>query len=70
MANIENEFGLDPWVSSSAQLAEKYTLYSVPDEDKWRAPLLVKLLEQKSEMIVMKESTKTISEVIDSLCCS
>ena len=70
LANIENEFGLDPWVSSSAQLAEKYTLYSVPDEDKWRAPLLVKLLEQKSEMIVMKESTKTISEVIDSLCCS
>ena len=70
LANIEHEFGLDPWVSSTAQLAQKYILYSVPDEDKWRAPLLVKLLEQKSEMKIMKENTKTISEVIDSLCCS
>ena len=50
-------------------LAEKYcTLYIVPD--KWRASLLVELLEQKSEMSVMKEKTDTISEVIDSLCCS
>ena len=70
LSNIENEFELDPWVSSSAQLREKYTFYRVPEEDKWRAPLLVKLLDQKNEMTTMKENTKTISEVIDSLCCS
>ena len=70
LSNIENEFELDPWVSSSAQLREKYTFYRVPEEDKWRAPLLVKLLDQKNEMTTMKENSKTISEVIDSLCCS
>ena len=45
---------------ASAQLADKYNLFSVPDEDRWRAPLLVKLLEQKSDMSMMKEQTKTI----------
>ena len=43
MSNIENEFVLDPRVSSSAQLCEKYTFYRVPEEDKWGSPLLVKL---------------------------
>ena len=70
LLNIEEEFGLDPWVSSSAQLGEKYCLYHVPDEDRWRLPLLVKLLDQKRDMAVMEENTKTISELIDSLCYS
>ena len=70
LLNIEEEFGLDPWVSSSAQLGEKYCQYNVPDEDKWRLPLLVKLLDQKRDMAVMEENTKTISELIDSLCYS
>ena len=43
-------FELDHWVSSSAQLSEKFTFYSVPEDDKWRAPLPVKLLDQKNEM--------------------
>ena len=70
LLNIEEEFGLDPWVSSSAQLGEKYCQYNVPDEDRWRLPLLVKLLDQKRDMAVMEENTKTISELIDSLCYS
>ena len=70
LLNIEEEFGLDPWVSSSAQLGEKYCQYTVPDEDRWRLPLLVKLLDQKRDMAVMEEKTKTISELIDPLCYS
>ena len=67
---LENEFGLDPWVSSSFQLAENYGDYNVPEEDEWRLPFLVKLLDQRREMIAMNEKTKTISELIDSLCYS
>ena len=70
LMNLEAEFGLDPWVSSSSQLAEMYSDSEVPAEDGWRLPLLVKLLDQKREMEVMKEKTKTISELIDSLCYS
>ena len=70
LINLEEEFGLDPWVSSSSQLAEVYSGYEIPTEDGWRLPLLVKLLDQKREMAVMNEKTKTISELIDSLCYS
>ena len=70
LINLEEEFGLDPWTSSSSQLAEKYSGYEIPAEDGWRLPLLVKLLDQKREMEVMIEKTKTISELIDSLCYS
>ena len=70
LVNIEEEFGLDPWVSSSAQLGEKYSCYSVPADDSWRLPLLVKLLDQKREMTICEENTMTISELIDSLCYS
>ena len=70
LLNLEEEFQVDPWVSSSYQLAQKYGVYSVPEEDKWRLPLLVKLLDQRREMKTIKQNTKTISELIDSLCYS
>ena len=70
LLNIEEEFGLDPWVSSSAQLGEKYCQYTVPDEERWRLPLLVKLLVKKRDMAVKEEKTNAISELIDSLCYS
>ena len=58
LINLEEEFGLDPWVSSSSQLADQYSIYGV------------KLLGQKRPMQTMNEKTKTISELIDSLCYS
>ena len=70
LLNIEEEFELDPRVSSSFQLGEKYCLYHVPDEDRWMLSFLVKLLDQNRDMAVMEENTKTISELIDSLCYS
>ena len=68
--NLEEEFGLDPWTSSSSQLAAKYSCYAVPAADGWRLPLLVRLLDQRKDMETMNEKTKTISELIDSLCYS
>ena len=59
LIRIEEEFGLDPWVSNSAHLAEKYKCYDVPAVDEWRLPLLVKLLNQRREMSVCEERTKS-----------
>ena len=70
LLRIEEEFRLDPWASNSAQFAERYKCYGVPAEDEWRLPLLVKLLDQRREMSVCEERTKSISELIDSLCYS
>ena len=67
---FEEEFGLDPWVSSPGQLSDRYSDYSVPAGDEWRLPLLVKLLDPKREMKVMNKNTKSISGLIDSLCYS
>ena len=70
LLNIGREFDLDPWTCSTGQLKEKYNFYPVPDEDAWRLPLLVKLLNQRMEMRACDEPTTTISELIDSLCYS
>ena len=47
LIRIEEEFGLDPWVSNSSQLAGRYKCYDVPAVDEWRLPLLVKMLDQR-----------------------
>ena len=39
--------GVDPWQCSPEQLKQVYKLYEVPDVEKWRLPLLEKLLDQK-----------------------
>ena len=68
--NIETEFNLDPWKCSPGEVKRVYSYYSVPEMDKWRLPLLVKLLDQKLEMEICEDNTKTIRELIDSLCTS
>ena len=45
-----------------------YKGYSVPDADKWRLPLLQKLLTQRRDMVACDEEVKHITELIDSLC--
>ena len=66
--NLETEFGVDPWQCSPEQLKQVYKLYEVPDVEKWRLPLLEKLLDQKFEMKNCGENTRTICALIDSLC--
>ena len=66
--NIESEFALDPWQCSPGEIKQNYNYYEVPEMDKWRLPMLVKLLDQRLEMQICEDNTKTISELIDSLC--
>ena len=44
--------------------------YQTPEIDKWRVPLLRKLLDQRSELYSCEEDTSTIDELIESLCAS
>ena len=70
LRKIEEEFEIDPWRASSGQLNQVYKFYPVPAGEEWRLQLLVKLLDQRREMAVSEERTKTVSELINSLCYS
>ena len=47
---IENETGLDPWISTPADIRDTLPIKQTPEEDAWRLPLLCKLLYQRQEM--------------------
>ena len=49
LAMLEEEFGLDPWTQTGNMFKGNYKGYSIPDADKWRLPLLQKLLIQRRE---------------------
>ena len=67
---LVEEFSLDPWKNSPGQFGKKYKMYDVPDQDKWRLPLLSSLLKSKHEMAACVDDLKTVSELMDSLCYS
>jgi hypothetical protein len=68
--NLEQEFGLDPWVAPSGAFKQKYKYYEVPAVDKWRLPLLESLLTERYDMQVCGEETVDITGLIESLCSS
>ena len=70
VANLKEEFNLDPWKDSSRLFKEGYNYHEVPEVDKWRLPLLKQLLGEKNEMKVCGEDTEPISGLIESLCSS
>ena len=43
---------------------------TTPEEDQWRLPFLVKLLDQRCELFTCEESTANIDDLIESLCAS
>ena len=67
---LKQEFNLDPWVRSAVCFKSGYVGYIVPEVDRWRLPLLRKMLNQRSEMVVCEEEVDTITDLIDSLCSS
>ena len=67
---LKQEFNLDPWTRSAACFKGGYVGYTVPEVDRWRLPLLRKLLAKRSEMVVCEEEVDTITDLIDSLCSS
>ena len=68
LAMLEGEFGLDPWSHGVSIFNSKFKGYIIPDADKWRLPLLQKLLTQRRDMVACDEEVKHITELIDSLC--
>ena len=66
--NLKVEFDLDPWRCSSRLFQKEYKFYEVPEVDKWRLPLLKKLMATKYEMAVCDEETENITDLIESLC--
>ena len=68
LAMLEEEFGLDPWTQTGNMFKGNYKGYSIPDADKWRLPLLQKLITQRRDMLACDEEVENITELIDSLC--
>ena len=57
--NLKVEYDLDPWSCSSRLFQKEYSFYEVPDADKWRLPLLKKLMVTKYEMAVCDKPSLT-----------
>ena len=70
VSGLKGEFGLDPWCAFPRQFKRSYILYETPEEDKWRLPLLQKLLSERYEMSVCGEDVHYIQGLIESLCSS
>ena len=70
LRNIQQEFDMCFWTNTGNAFKEEYRDYIVPEEDKWRLPFLMKLLEQRREMVTCEEDISTITSLVDSLCSS
>ena len=68
LSMLEAEFGLDPWTNTSNTFKSKFKGYIIPDADKWRLPLLQRLLNQRRDMVACDEEVENITELIDCLC--
>ena len=68
---VERASGLSAWEASGDSLKDAIkTLETVKVElvNKWRIPLLDKLLSQRQELVYCGEDTEVISDQINSLC--
>ena len=68
---IERETGLSAWIAGQDKLkdalVEKETV-PVEEREKWRIPLLNKLLIQKQELLYLGEDIEDINGLINSSC--
>ena len=68
---IERETGLSAWITGQVKLkdalVQKETV-PVEEREKWRIPLLNKLMIQKQELLYLGEDIEDISGLINSLC--
>ena len=51
---LEEEFSLDPWLTTASRFSIGYKLYDIPELDRWRLSYLMDLLRQKYDMFVVK----------------
>ena len=69
---LGQETGLNVWEASPTmvRMALEQSDTLVSDEDRWRLPLLEKLLLQRYNMQTKLQNTSKIQDLIDSLCSS
>ena len=68
---IERETGLSAWITGQDKLNEAFVqkeTVPVEEREKWRIPLLNKLLIQKQELLYLGEDIEEISGLINCLC--
>ena len=68
---IERETGLSAWSTGPGKLKDalvRHEIALVEDREKWRIPLLNKLLIQRQELFYLGEDIEDISGLINSLC--
>ena len=68
---IERETGLSAWSTGPGKLKDalvRHEIAPVEDREKWRIPLLNKLLIQRQELFYLGEDIEDISGLINSLC--
>ena len=70
LRKITIETGKDPRWTAHASFRDSFKTIPVPDEDSWRIPLLSRLLDERREKETMEEDTKSVEELIASLCSS
>ena len=68
MHNIATLFNLNPRQDHVNSFKDKNIGNTTPEEDKWRLPFLVKLLNQRSDLFTCEEDAANIDELIESLC--
>ena len=65
---LKEEYGANTVSESGLCLKERYSFYSVPDQDTWRPQLLMSLLQERNVLITMGDETDNIDGLITSLC--
>ena len=68
--NLMMETGLDLNCDSTAAIKAALDINEVPEVDKWRLPLLSRLVDDRMELETMGEDTTNVEELITSLCSS
>ena len=49
LSNLEEEFGVNPWLAKPSDLKVKFNVAEVPSDEKWRLPLLLEILEERRD---------------------
>ena len=67
---VECAAGCSPWDYSTMRIKAGLKKTSLPDNDEWRFPLLIKMLEHRRSEENLLHNTDDLSKMIDSLCNS
>ena len=67
---VDKAAGLSPWDYSTARIKAGLEKLPVPENNDWRFPLLLKMLEYRRSEENKLHNTDNLTQMIDSLCAS